>query len=143
MKAFKRVLPYLWSQWQRIVLICICAVIVAIFYVGIFATVSPLLTVMMGSEGLHGWTNRKVSQIRYGFDIYVPSKTDYSDPNNLDLAHYLRITKIKRNGLAGKAGLKAEDKIIGITGALVDENNPKSFANELLRNLQNAPPKPI
>ncbi|GAH77761.1 unnamed protein product, partial [marine sediment metagenome] len=45
----------------------------------------------MGSEGLHGWMNRKISEHRYGVSFYVPDSVELSDPNNPDAAYYLRI----------------------------------------------------
>ncbi|GAJ02460.1 unnamed protein product, partial [marine sediment metagenome] len=45
---------------------------------------------MMGAEGLHGWMDRKISEHRYGLSFYVPDSTELSDPNNPDVAYYLR-----------------------------------------------------
>jgi len=59
MESFWRIFKYVWPQWPRLVVIAIAVVLIAILFSLSFATVVPLLKVMMGEEGLHGWVDRK------------------------------------------------------------------------------------
>ena len=106
MKDFKRVFKYVWPQWHRLVTICCSALLIGVLYGLSFGTISPLLTVMMGSEGLHSWTNRNISSHRYGMKFYVPEQLDFSDPNKPNVAYSLQIAEVKRNSLAEQTGLQ-------------------------------------
>jgi len=132
MKDFRRVLEYVWPQWNRLALVTVCAAVIAVLYSLSFATISPLLTVMMGQEGLHSWVNRKVSHQRYGVNFHVPDRVDFSDPN---AAHHLRITKVKSGGLAEQAGLKNDDLIVGVGNSLITKDTPKVPSAKLLKEL--------
>ncbi len=73
----------------------------------------PLLKVMMGQEGLHGWVDRKVCQWRYGISFYVPESIDFTRNNGPDIGYYLLVTSVDDDGPADKAGIKPADRIIG------------------------------
>jgi ABC-type multidrug transport system fused ATPase/permease subunit len=90
---------------------------------------------MMGEEGLHGWIYRQVSEKRFGLSIYVPDSIELSDPNNPDMAYFLRNVGVKKNGFAEKAGIKQEDRIVGAGDSLVNENRDKIPSSELLEKL--------
>ncbi len=135
MKDFKRVFEYIWPQWHRLVTIVCSALLIGILFSFSIATVLPLLKVMMGEEGMHGWIYRKISEKRYGLNLYVPDSIELSDPNNLDVACFLRIVGVKKKSSAEKAGLKPEDRIVGAGDSLVNENRKKIPSNELLENL--------
>ena len=94
MKDFKRVFKYIWPQWHRLVTIGCSALLIGILFSFSIATVLPLLKVMMGEEGMHGWINRKISEKRYGLRIDVPDSIELSDPNNPDVAYFLRIAGV-------------------------------------------------
>jgi ABC-type multidrug transport system fused ATPase/permease subunit len=96
------------------------------------ATVLPLLKVMMGEEGLHGWVDRKVSEHRYGLSFYVPDRIELSDPNNPEVAYYLRIADVKEGGVAEQAGLEREDLIVGVAGSLIGEKADRISSSTLL-----------
>ena len=132
MKDFKRVFKYIWPQWHRLVTIGCSALLIGILFSFSIATVLPLLKVMMGEEGLHGWIYRKVSEKRYGLSIYVPDSIELSDPN---VAHFLRIAGVKKNSPAKKAGIKEEDRIVGAGDSLVNEKRDKIPSSELLKKL--------
>ena len=132
MKAFTRVFRYIWPQWHRLVTIFVSVLLISIFYGLSFGTISPLLTVMMGSEGLHGWINRNVSENRYGLSFYVPDSVELSDPNNPDVAYFLRVADVKRNSFAEQAGLMQEDLIVGAGGSLINEKNDRIHSSKLL-----------
>jgi len=87
---------------------------------------------MMGAEGLHGWMNRKISEHRYGLSFYVPDSTELADPNNRDVAYYLRISKIETNSLAERAGLRREDMIVGAAGRIIHKKGEKIPSSKLL-----------
>jgi ABC-type multidrug transport system fused ATPase/permease subunit len=135
MKDFRRVFKYIWPQWHRLVTIGCSALLIGILFSFSIATVLPLLKVMMGEEGLHGWIYRKVSEKRFGLSIYVPDSIELSDPNNPDMAYFLRIVGVKKNGFAEKAGIKQEDRIVGAGDSLVNENRDKIPSIELLEKL--------
>jgi ABC-type multidrug transport system fused ATPase/permease subunit len=138
MKAFRRIFKYIWPQWQGLITIVVSAMLISALYSLSFATISPLLTVMMGDEGLHSWFNRKVSSFRYGMKFYVSSPIDLSDPNNPEVTYYLHIAEVKRGGLAEKAGLKRNDRIVGAGSSLVRQGENRVPSRQLLAELATA-----
>ena len=62
MKAFGQMLRYIWPQWPRIIVVVLSAVAIAVMLSLSFVTIIPLLKVMIGTEGLHGWVDRKASE---------------------------------------------------------------------------------
>ena len=135
MKAFRRIFKYVWPQWHRLVTIFCSVFLISVLYGLSFGTISPLLTVMMGSEGLHGWANRNISEHRYGVSFYVPDSVELSDPNNPDAAYCLRIARIKNNSLAERAGLRREDSIVGAGSSLISEETKRIPSGRLLLEL--------
>jgi ABC-type multidrug transport system fused ATPase/permease subunit len=111
MKAFKRIFKYVWPQWHRLVIIVVSAMMIGLLFAFSIGTILPLLKVMMGEEGLHGWVDRLIAKDRYGVSFYVPDKIDMSDPN---VAHRLRVTAVEEKGQAGIAGLEQGDVIVGV-----------------------------
>jgi subfamily B ATP-binding cassette protein MsbA len=138
MKALRKVFKYVWPQWRGLITIVVSAMLISALYSLSFATISPLLTVMMGDEGLHSWTNRKVSSSRYGMGFYVSPPIDLSDPNNPEVAYYLHIAKVNRGSLAEKAGLRRNDRIVGAGASLVRQSGDKVPSSQLLRELATA-----
>ena len=110
MDAFKRVLGYVWPQWHRIAVIITSVLLIGILFSASFMTIIPLLKVMLGQEGIHGWVDRKVSSIRYGVDFYVPDRIDLADPDK-GLIFNLEVTKVKSKQAALNAGLIEGAKI--------------------------------
>ena len=135
MKDFRRVFKYIWPQWHRLVTIGCSALLIGILFSFSIATVLPLLKVMMGEEGLHGWINRKISEKRYGLNFSVPDSIELSDPNNPDVAYFLRIAGVKKNSFAEQAGIKKDDHIVGAGSSLINENRDKIPLNKLLEEL--------
>ncbi len=138
MKSLRSVFKYIWPQWRGLIVIVVSAMLISALYSLSFATISPLLTVMMGDEGLHGWFNRKVSSLRYGMKFYVSPPVDLSDPNNPEVTYYLNIAEVKRGGLAEEAGLMPNDKIIGAGSSLVSESRDRVSSRQLLKELATA-----
>jgi subfamily B ATP-binding cassette protein MsbA len=141
MKALGKVFKYIWPQWPRLVTIVISAMLISALYSLSFATISPLLTVMMGDEGLHGWVYRKVGSSRYGMKFYVSPPVDLSDPNNPKVTYYLHIAEVKHGSLAEKAGLRSNDKIIGVGDTLVKQGGQRVPSHKLLSELAAAEAK--
>ena len=123
MGAFARIMKYVWPQWPRIVVIVISVLIIAVLFAGSFATVIPLLKVMMGRESIPTWIDRKICDWRYEIGFYVPEGTDFENDRTIDNARYVLITNVKDDKLAYIAGLKREDKIVSL--------NTTSFESEV------------
>ncbi len=132
---FLRIFKYVWPQWPRITVIVFTAVLIGILFSLSFATIVPLLKVMMGEEGLHSWVDRKVCGWRYGLDFYVPDSTDFTDVNGTNIAYYLLVTNVKEDSWADKAGLKQQDRIVGAGSGLITKDIERVAAASLLEKL--------
>ena len=135
MKDFRRIFKYVWPQWPRIITVVIAAIIIAALLSLSFMTVIPLLKVMIGKEGLHGWVDRKTCEAKYGVDFYVPDTTDIIDKDSQDVAYHLLITGVRKNSLAEAAGLKPTDRIIGAGDLLISEGVKKIPFSRMLEEL--------
>jgi ATP-binding cassette, subfamily B, bacterial MsbA len=111
-KEFSRVFKYIWPQWPRIVVVVCSAIIVAALLSASFLTIIPLLKVMIGQEGLRGWADREVCQMRYGVDFYVPEGIDFSGSKSGDYASSLLVASVKKKGSAKEAGLAGGDWVL-------------------------------
>jgi len=109
MKAFWRIFGYVWPQWQRIIVVVLSALILSLLLSLSFMTVIPLLKVMMGDEGIHGWVERKICSARYGISF---ASTD--GLGEVEAPDALLVTGLKKDELAQKAGLEKLDVITGI-----------------------------
>jgi subfamily B ATP-binding cassette protein MsbA len=138
MKAFWRVFEYIWPQWPRLIVIIVSAILISILFSLSFMTIVPLLKLMMGEEGLHGWADRKVCERRYGIKFYTPDRIDFVDPNKPDIAYYLIITKVEPDGLADAAGLREQDRIITAGSFAAGEGANKVISSRLLEELATA-----
>jgi len=114
MKAFKRIFKYVWPQWPRLIVIFVSAMMIGMLFAFSIGTILPLLKVMMGEEGLHGWIDRFISKNRYGISFYVPDRIDLSDPNNRYIVYHLRVTHVDKKSQAALAGLQQDDLIVGL-----------------------------
>lgn len=135
MKAFWRVFDYIWPQWPRLVVIFVSAILISILFSLSFMTIIPLLKLMMGEEGLHGWADRKVCERRYGIRFYMPDRVDFVDPNKADIAYYLIVTKVDTDGLAYASGLREQDYIVGVGSSTGVEQADKVISSRLLEEL--------
>jgi len=128
---------YIFPQWPRIVVVVCGALMVSLLLSLSFITIIPLLKVMMGEEGLHGWIDRKTCNWRYGLDFYVPDAADLTDKYGQDIAHCLVITKVHKDGLAYHAGLRLNDRIIGAGNLKPGTDTGQIAAGLLLQELAN------
>lgn len=139
MESFRRIFKYVWPQWDRLIVAFLSAIIIGILFAVSVGTVLPLLKVMMGEEGLHGWVDRKIITDRYGINFYVPNKIDLSDPEKIDVVHHLRITGLEDDSPAYESGLLENDLIVGVGDPVVqDENDGKMLSTELLEQFATA-----
>lgn len=138
MHAFTRIFKYVKPQWHRVVGVILVSILVSFLFAGSFVAVIPLLKVIMGQEGLHGWANRKICDWRYDVKFYVPELSDYTDSNDLDIGNYLLVTSVGSKGKAMQSHLKIQDQIIGI-GELMPDDENRINRSTLLRELANAP----
>jgi ATP-binding cassette, subfamily B, bacterial MsbA len=135
--AFKRILGYVWPQWRQVLLVVGSSLLIAVMFTVSFMTVLPLLKVMMGDEGLHGWVDRKTVEWRYGLDLVVPDLQDYAADRKAD-THALRVLSVADESLAATAGLRKFDRIVAMDGS---EANELGFF-KLLERLAAAEPSP-
>ncbi|OHB62820.1 MAG: hypothetical protein A2168_04175 [Planctomycetes bacterium RBG_13_50_24] len=138
MKAFWRVFEYIWPQWPRLIVIMVSTILISILFSLSFMTIVPLLKLMMGEEGLHGWADRKVCEQRYGIKFYIPERIDFVDPNKSDIAYYLIVTNVEPDGLAYASGLRGQDRIVGVGSYAAGEEPNKVASSRLLEELAKA-----
>lgn len=135
MKALWRVFGYVWPQWPNVIVVVLSAIVVSSLLSLSFMTVIPLLKVMLGEEGLHGWVDRKVNDQRYGITFYVPGKIDFMES---DIAHYLLVTGVEDEKPAAEAGLNELDRIVGVGEHRINSSSDKYPSNVLLEELASA-----
>jgi subfamily B ATP-binding cassette protein MsbA len=135
MNPFRRLFRYVWPQWPRVVFVVTSALVVAALLSLSFITVIPLLKVMMGKEGLHGWIDRKTCQYRYGLDFYVPESVDFTSQENQGIGYYLLVVDVEKGSFAEAAGLRPADKIIGVADLLISDQVAQIPFTDLLREL--------
>jgi len=134
MKAFWRIFGYVWPQWPRVVVVVLSALILASLLSLSFMTVIPLLKVMMGDEGIHGWVERKVCSARYGVSFDSSGGLGETDAPNA-----LLVAALKTNDLAQKAGLAKLDVITGISGLIPEQEGQTVSRARLIETLATAP----
>ena len=135
MNPFRRLFQYVWPQWPRVIFVVVSALAVAVLLSLSFITVIPLLKVMMGKEGLHGWVDRKTCQYRYGLDFYVPESVDFTNKENQGIAYYLLVVDVEKGSLAEAAGLRPADRIIGVADLLTSDQVAQIPFTDLLGEL--------
>jgi len=135
MNAFSRIFKYIWPQWPRIVVVIFGAFVTSVLLSLSFMTIIPLLKVMMGEEGLHGWVDRKTCNWRYGVDFYVPDMADLTNKNDRDVMNCLIITRVKKDGLGMAAGLQRDDRIVGTGDFLVGPQAEKVSSARLVQEM--------
>ncbi len=131
MKAFGQMLRYIWPQWPRIVVVVLSAVAIAAMLSLSFVTIIPLLKVMIGTEGLHGWVDRKACEYYYGLEFYAPAPLQLTDGPGPSLRTHLWVTKVAKGSLAETAGIHPLDYI-----ADVNDLKPRDPNTAYLRLMQ-------
>jgi len=69
---------------------------------------------MTGQEGLRGWADREVCQLRYGVDFYVPESVDFAGDKGAEYANSLLVVSVKKKSSGREAGLVKGDRIVGL-----------------------------
>jgi len=134
MKAFWRIFGYVWPQWPRIIVVVLSALILASLLSLSFMTVIPLLKVMMGDEGIHGWVERKICSGRYGISF-----ASSDGLGEVEAADALLVTGLKKDSLAQEAGLAKLDVITGINELSPEQEGQNVSRAALLEALATAP----
>jgi len=111
MKDFRRLFGYVWPQWPRVVIVVFSAMVIALLLSISFMAIIPLLKVMMGSEGLHGWVDRKTCENAYGLEFRVPTADELAKDSQLSLRTHLQVDSVRKGSLAEKAGISVGDRI--------------------------------
>lgn len=112
LKSFKRIWDYVMPQWPRVIAVLFwCGLMACMLSVSI-VTMIPVLKVMMGEEGLHGWVDRQICDKRYGMDFYLPNKSDLE--SDAAASRQLLIVDIQDNGWAKQGGLKLYERIVAV-----------------------------
>ncbi|MBN1817512.1 MAG: ABC transporter ATP-binding protein [Sedimentisphaerales bacterium] len=136
-RQFWRVWKYVWPQWFRLSWVVITALLVGMLFSVSFMAIIPLLKVMMGEEGLHGWIDRKCCDLRYGIDFYVPDRADFMGVN-AEIAYYLLITTVPEEERAYADGFRLQDRIVDVAHYGRDKGLDKVPSSRLLELLATA-----
>ncbi len=139
MKAFWQVFRYVWPQWPRVIAVVVSALAIGLLLSISFMTIIPLLTVMMGGEGLHGWVDRNACERQYGLRFSTPNVANLADTSGSSLRHRLLVTHVEKNGLAKKAGIRPNDQIIDVNDVSGDGPESQVPYTRLLLELASAP----
>lgn len=137
MKPFKQMLSYLWPQWRRIVVVVFCALVIAVLLSLSFVTIIPLLKVMMGEEGLHGWVDRKTVESVYGLQFYSPTAVELAEDREPSRKTHLEVVRVAENSLAARAGIRQRDFIADVNNLQTRENS-NALYTQLLHELATA-----
>lgn len=133
--AFYRIFKYVWPQWRRIVTVVCMSLLIAILFSVSFATIIPLLKVMMNEEGIHAWVDRSHCNYRYGMDFRVPNVTDLQDDEEGVIASSLLITEVDEDRLAMSAGVREADMIVGAGTLLIGGEIERFSSSKLLEEI--------
>ncbi len=139
--AFKRVWSYVWPQWPRLIAVVFWSALMAGMLSISLVTLIPVLKVMMGEEGLHGWVDRKIVDERYGMEFYLPERAELYESAE-SLRYQLEIVGIEMDSWAYKAGIRTRDRIVGVSAS--PGTPPETFALKMQEILAaRAPDQPL
>jgi ABC-type multidrug transport system fused ATPase/permease subunit len=124
-------LSYLWPQWPRIIVVVFCALVIAVLLSLSFVTIIPLLKVMIGEEGLHGWVDHKTTEGVYGLQFDSSSAAELATRFDPSLKAHLRVLDVEKDSLAAKAGIQSSDFIADVNDLQVRENSGASYTRLL------------
>lgn len=138
MKDFARLFGYIWPQWPRVVAVVISAMVIALLLSVSFMAIIPLLTVMIGNEGLHTWADRKMCETAYGLEFHFPEATELAEETGPSLQSHLKVNRVREGGLAAKAGIRIDDRIGQIGPASAPASDSQTTYVHLLEELAEA-----
>jgi ATP-binding cassette, subfamily B, bacterial MsbA len=132
MKDFRRLFGYVWPQWPRVIVVVVTAMAIALLLSVSFMAIIPLLKVMIGSEGLHGWVDRKTCETVYGLEFPVPNADELPEDSKLSLRPHLLVRGVREGSLAEKAGIRLDDRISDVNNMVAAAPEaPVSYARLL------------
>lgn len=137
MKDFTRLFAYIWPQWPRVIVVVLSAMVIAVLLSVSFMVIIPLLTVMLGNEGLHGWVDRTTCETAYGLKFYVPKSDELSEETARSLQTHLEVAGVKEDSLAEKAGIRRKDLIGNVVATDITLPSGERFYPQLLQILAN------
>jgi len=116
MVYFRRVLRYLIPQYREIAVSVLCAFFVGILFSLSIAAMLPLMKVMIGEEGPHGWIERAIIQHRCGIHFESIELSDFlkEEGETQEVERPLRIIEIDQDTTAKETALKNYDIIQNI-----------------------------
>jgi len=114
MHSFRRVLYYVKLQYKSVLVLVLCALLVAMLFSLSLAAMLPLMKVMMDEEGLHGWIYRTIVKDRSGVSFNAVPLDEYltDQPENTPRGK-LRISSVKLDS-PGFGKLLEQDEIIKV-----------------------------
>lgn len=131
MKAFAQMFKYIWPQWPRIIVVVLSAFVIAVLLSMSFVTIIPLLKVMMGEEGLHGWMDRKAVESYYGLQFHVPRTAELTDDTGPSLRTHLLVVDVREGSLAEQAGIQPFDRIADVNDLRARESSDVPYTRLL------------
>jgi subfamily B ATP-binding cassette protein MsbA len=138
MRFFWQTFRYVWPQWPRLIVVFVSMAIFVMLLSISFMAIIPLLTVMMGGEGLHGWVDRNACERQYGLRFNAPKAADLTNASGSASRYYLSVAGVDKHGLAEKAGFRKDDRIVDVNnvgGAAAESQVPYT---RLLTEMANA-----
>jgi hypothetical protein len=131
MEYFRRVLVYVGRQYKAVLLSILCALLVAMLFTLSIGAMLPLMKIMIGEEGLHGWVERAVIKHRSGISFAAKeSRETLSDDNEQTPRPDVpfAIVSIKKDSPATDSGLKELDVILLVNP--LDSPAPEKLTSE-------------
>jgi ATP-binding cassette, subfamily B, bacterial MsbA len=138
MNDFRRLFGYVWPQWPRVIAVVFTAMVIALLLSISFMALIPLLNVMIGSEGLHGWVDRKTCEATYGLEFHVPTAAEQAEGSGPPRRTHLEVVRVKEGGLAASAGIQRQDDIIDVNGMTPESSESGQSYARLLEELAKA-----
>lgn len=138
MKAFSRIFKYIWPQWGRVVSVILSSMLISLLLSVSFMAIIPLLTVMVGGEGLHGWVDRKTCESNYGLELHVPKAAELTEGTGPSLRTHLLVTRVEKDSLAEKAGFRPLDRIADVNEVSAKADQVEVSYGRLMQELAEA-----
>jgi len=118
MKDFWRSMRYLWPYRVRLGGALLCVLAISVLWGGGLAAVLPTMKILLSPEGLHGWAYNSVADNRLGATIVQRMAPEgVQSPQGQNLALILDLVRVEPAGPADRAGLRANQWLIGLTPA--------------------------
>jgi ABC-type multidrug transport system fused ATPase/permease subunit len=135
MKDFARLFGYVWPQWPSVAAVVVSAMVIGLLLSVSFMAIIPLLTVMIGDEGLHGWADRKTCEAAYGLLSEATEPGEGAEPS---LQNHLRVIRVREGGLAEKAGIRKDDHIANVGPSVPPVSEVETSYAQMLEELAKA-----